>query len=409
MYNFVKIKQNNDMNTITSKSLFIFLSIVSCFICFMPFSSFNDCVLADETLLQNDMYVIYSEDGKYLFERQNVMVGDEYIDKQMRCYIVISIDEKTKTGVAKYECTYEIPKVKVKEDASVQTASNSQSRGHIGLYMTHNDESYVSGDGYDSIYGKGGVHDIAKAFALNLNSKKIETTLDETLHIPHDSYAYSRSNTTAKKLLQKNVDALFDIHRDGTSRGFYITEVNGEERCMVRMVVGKANPNYAKNKAFALFLMSVSKTYAPWLFVDIYMASGHYNQNLNEYMMLFEMGSHLVEKDLVLKTVPELAEVVNVALFGELEEVEDENDSSSNGNEENEDSEDNNGNTGNNDNIENSGSNDKGEIDSGNETKEDNVNFVSNYLVENNVNDWFLSILILTIALSFVIIVALKQ
>jgi len=274
---------------------------------------------------KENIFTIYTENGDFLFERQNVEVGDEYVDKKMRMFKVVEVNEETKTGKAKFVEQYSVPKVKKKEDATTQVASVSNSVGLIGLYMTHNDESYVSGDGYDSIYGKGGVHDIAEALSLNLNSKRISTIVSQNLHIPHDSKAYSRSYATANSLLNNyHADAIFDIHRDGTSRGFYVTKVNGEERCMVRMVVGKSNPNYTKNKAFALFLMSVAETYAPWLFVDIYMGTGHYNQALSEYAMLFEMGSHLVEKDMVLETVPVLAEVISVALYGELEIVEDE-------------------------------------------------------------------------------------
>ena len=268
-------------------------------------------------LLNN--YVIYSTEDEFLFEKQGAKVGDEYIDKDMNCYIIIQIDEGTKTGKAKFVKKYILPKVSKRQDVPASIVQSP--RGHIGLYMTHNDESYISGDGTDSVYGAGGIHDIAQSLSLNLNSKRISTTLDTTLHIPHDSNAYTRSQVTAKSLKNKGVDALFDIHRDGTSRSYYIKKVDGKEHCMVRMVVGKANPNYEQNKAFALFLMSVANTYAPWLFVDIYMATGHYNQGLTPYSLLFEMGSHLVEKDLVLQTVPTLSEVISTALYGELQVV----------------------------------------------------------------------------------------
>ena len=267
-------------------------------------------------------YVIYDENGDYLFERNDVVVGDEYIDKNLNSYVVFYIDENSKTGRAKYIKSYKIPKLKEKKETSVTASNTKISRGTIGIYMTHNDESYISGDGYDSVYGKGGIHDVAKALSTNLQSKSINVILDETLHIPHDTNAYSRSSVTCKKLLaSNNLDGLFDIHRDGASRGYYVTKVNGEERCMVRMVIGKANPNYEDNMGFALYLMSVAQIYCPWLFVDIYMAKGHYNQALKDNMVLFEFGSHLVEKDLVLKTVPDFAEVLSAGLFGEFVEA----------------------------------------------------------------------------------------
>lgn len=278
---------------------------------------------------QTDIYVVYDEENNYLFERNNIQVGDEIIDKNMNLYRIVAVDKEQKIGKAEYVLTYKLPKLKERKATSVGVANTLNPRGTIGLYMSHNDESYVSGDGYDSVYGKGGIHDITKLFSMCLQSKAVNTVVDETLHLPHDTYAYSRSSATAKRLLTNNkLDALFDIHRDGTSRGFYVVNQNGTEHCMVRMVIGKSNKNYEINKGFALYLMSVANIYCPWLFVDVYMGNGHYNQALNENMVLFEMGSHLVEKDLVLKTVPELAEVVSVALFGEFEV--DENDNQTN-------------------------------------------------------------------------------
>ena len=64
-----------------------------------------------------------------------------------------------------------------------------------------------------------------------------------------------------------------------------------------------------------MYLLGVASEVCDWLFLDIYYASGHYNQGLANKLLLFEMGSHLVEKDLVKQTVPELAKVVNTALF----------------------------------------------------------------------------------------------
>ena len=137
------------------------------------------------------------------------------------------------------------------------------------------------------------------------------------MHIPHDTSAYSRSLKTAKSLQEKySPNAIFDIHRDGTSRSFYVTSVNGVERGRVRMVIGKSNPNMQLNEEFAMYLMAVADEMYPWLFTDIYYGKGHYNQNLDSKAILFEMGSHLVEKELMLATTKELAEVVNTALYG---------------------------------------------------------------------------------------------
>lgn len=262
-------------------------------------------------------YSVYLENGEFLFEKSDIMVGDEYLSKDFKLYKIIRKDDELKKGYAEFVREIKKPNVTFGKNKSLNSSKTNLKQ--IGLYLTHNDESYVPSDGYDSVYGKGGIHDVAKTFKQDLEKFGINVVLDETLHIPHDSSAYSRSMVTAKKLLGNNdLNAIFDIHRDGASRSFYVTTVDGEEKCHVRMVVGKANPNKSVNETFAVYLMSIADQIYPWLFSDIYFATGHYNQNLFEKSLLFEMGSHLVEKDLVLKSMPALADVVNRALYNSV-------------------------------------------------------------------------------------------
>ena len=261
----------------------------------------------------NNIYTVTLFDGTFLFERPNVIVGDVYINNQFDEYIVVSVNDKEKTAKAKFNQRLQPPNVNFNYVNPVPIDTKNKK---IAIYSTHNDESYVNGDGYDSVYGKGGIHDIANKLKREFISCGIEATYDETLHIPHDTSAYSRSSVTAKKLIDQNPNAIFDIHRDGASRKTYVSTYNNEEICKVRMVIGKSNANYKVNQEFALYLMSVAKEIYPWLFLDIYFGQGHYNQSLSSKAILFEMGSHLVEKELVLKSVKPLVEVINIALFG---------------------------------------------------------------------------------------------
>ena len=126
----------------------------------------------------------------------------------------------------------------------------------------------------------------------------------------------SSPNVVFKIRYYKPEDASLDIHRDGTSRAFYTAMVNGEERSKVRIVIGKSNPNKAINEEFAIYLVAVAKQMYPWLITDIYYGGGHYNQSLDGKAILFEMGTYLMEKDKVIDSTKELAEVVTTALYG---------------------------------------------------------------------------------------------
>ncbi|MBE5735482.1 MAG: hypothetical protein E7361_03460 [Clostridiales bacterium] len=258
-------------------------------------------------------YVIYDENGQYLFERTGASVGDYYIDSDYNKYEVVKLDDVRHMGVAKHIGIVQKPNISVSDKANpIYTPMDKT----ICMYMTHNDESYRLSDGVDSVYGAGGIHDVAKYFANSLNGYGIKVYVDETLHIPHDTLAYSRSSSTAKSLINEyNPNAIFDIHRDGTSRSQYLSVVDGKEASKVRIVVGKANSNMEINESFAVYLMTVGNEVAPGLFKDIYYASGHYNQGLHPKAILFEMGCHMIEKELVLASCDNLAKVVNTALY----------------------------------------------------------------------------------------------
>ena len=262
--------------------------------------------------ITEDIYSIFGENGEKLLQKQEVYVGDNFLTSDFKKYEITELDEINKIGKAKFIEFVEKPKV----DRSFTPSNISQLAPVICMYMTHNDESYLPTDGYDSIYGKGGIHNVAKALVTHFEQKGVTTHISEELHIPHDSYAYSRSKNTAKKLIEDyNPDGIFDIHRDGASRSTYVKNINGAERCKIRIVVGKSSDNFKVAEQFALYLLSVAEEVCPWLFLDIYYAGGHYNQGLHDKALLFEMGSHLVEKELVLKSVEPLVNVITTAMF----------------------------------------------------------------------------------------------
>lgn len=276
-------------------------------ITFCPQNYRSAFALDDETIV----YTVV-QNGHVLMQRQNVEVNDEILTKDFKKYRINRVDEQNKIAYAEWLCDVEKPEV----DFGFSFRHISEQKPVVALYMTHNDESYVPTDNTESVYGAGGIHDVANALRTNLENEGITTYIDESLHIPHDTLAYSRSQKTAKSMIEKyDPDCIFDIHRDGASRSTYVKKVNGVERCKVRIVVGKSSSNFEVAEQVALYLMSIAEEVCDWLFLDIYYAKGHYNQGLHNKALLFEMGSHLVEKPLVLSTTQNLAKVINVAFF----------------------------------------------------------------------------------------------
>lgn len=280
--------------------------VVLIFLCF-PFYV-SDFSYANDGIANQKIY-IYDQQGNFLIEKSGVEEGDQFLDENFTEWEIVHVTNNI--AIAKIKQQEDKPKIKIKSSAK-STALNRT----ICLYMTHNDESYVPSDGYDSIYGVGGIHDVAKDLKAQLERKGIKVYIDETLHIPHNSTAYSRSKVTATNLNNAyNPSGLFDIHRDGVAKSIYLSQNETSPLSKIRIVVGKGNSNFEKNYAFAKEVFSVGKALYPWLFLDVYCGKGTYNQNLQEHALLFEMGTYLIEKEYVLNSTPYLANVINTVLF----------------------------------------------------------------------------------------------
>ena len=262
-------------------------------------------------------YTVYADEtkSKILFLKGNdVSEGDEYLSNDNKLYEIHEVDDKNKTAIAKYIRDEKLPEYNVKYSADKVVKAYSPKV--VGIYHTHNDESYFTPDGVDSVYGKGGIHDVGKALKSNFEKLGVNVIYREDLHLPHNSGAYTRSQVTASALLNEGAGAIFDIHRDSTKRSEYLAKVNGEQMSAIRLVIGAASANYEENKKFAYSIKAYADKVYPGLIKDIYTGKGNYNQQLSSRAMLFEMGCENIEKDLVIKSTENLSKTLDVVLYG---------------------------------------------------------------------------------------------
>ncbi|MBQ8451358.1 MAG: stage II sporulation protein P [Clostridia bacterium] len=278
----------------------------------------NQHTLFASAKTNENYFTVYLDDAKkeVLFVKgDDVSNGDMYLSSDNKLYEISSVDEGNKSAVAKFIKNETLPEFNIKRATSNKTANAAKVK-KVGIYHTHNDESYYTPDGTDSVYGKGGIHDVGKALSNNFNKLGIETVYREDLHLPHNSGAYTRSQVTASSILNQGVDGIFDIHRDSTPRKEYVRKIDGEEMSAVRMVVGKSSANFEENKNFAYTVKAYADKIYPGLIKDIYLGKGNYNQQLSTRAMLFEFGSENVEKELATKSTEKLAKVLDVVLYG---------------------------------------------------------------------------------------------
>lgn len=278
---------------------------------------FLSALLPCYALAETDVYTLLDENGAALTRYCGECdIGDEYISQSNRHYRVTAVDPVQKTAQTAFLGTADMPDVSWLDAAESRPVAAMTER-KIALYCTHSDESYIKGDGTESVEGAGGIYDIASA--LQTEFEKLGTTVErsERTHLPHDAGAYRRSRQTAVELLKLRPDAIFDIHRDGIpDPDEYLTKVGGEEMSMVRLLVGKSNQNKEANLSFAKQIKAVADKTYPGLIKDIYMGKGTYNQDLAPRSVLLEFGTHTLSKDLVLKAVEPMSESIHKALFG---------------------------------------------------------------------------------------------
>ncbi len=295
---------------------FAFMVAVSGF--FAPVAAASGVLDEDLETDGDCIYSLYSEDGEFLTMRAARMyVDDEYIAGDDRHFQITRVDDEKCEAYAEY-LGIDKAEAMTGDEAQAVFAALAATTGTkvICMYSTHSDESYVPNDGTYTKLKNAGIYDVGEAFKKALEEKGINVTYSEKTFLPHDTGAYSRSRSTAEELLKKSPDALFDIHRDAVPASQYDTTVDGTEMSKVRLFVGKRNQNSDANKSFAKTIKATADEKYPGLVKDIYMGKGNYNQELYPKALLFEFGTHEIDKDLVIKSTSYMADVVNTVLYG---------------------------------------------------------------------------------------------
>ncbi|NLO86109.1 MAG: hypothetical protein GX096_11900 [Clostridiales bacterium] len=271
-----------------------------------------------EEAVTEEIYTISDEQGNVItMYLGQCDAGDEYISTNNKYYRVKSVDESQKTAIFELIGDAEMPDVSWLDMTDNSLAVSAVGNKKVAMYCTHSDESYITGDGTESIEAHGGIYDIAKALATELEGLGVTVERSDALHHPHDAGAYRRSRQTAVQLLKGQPNAIFDLHRDGIPNPEeYAVTIGNEKMSKIRLLVGKGNQNKEANLSFAKQIKAVGDKLYPNLIKDIYMGKGAYNQDLAPRSVLIECGTHTLSKDRVLASIPLLSEVLYKALYG---------------------------------------------------------------------------------------------
>jgi stage II sporulation protein P len=292
--------------------------------------------ISQEDILASRFWTMVDEEKQELMVTGRwIHVGDEFLTADNRLYRVFRV--RGRTAYARF--VREVGTVFSEQRGSVLTtalerlglgvqpvqqpeAENGGLRPApapqrlIGIYHTHNAESFKPTDGTHSIMGRGGIHEVGESMARALEAKNVRVVFDESKHLPHDRGAYRRSRATTERLLDKGPDVIFDVHRDAAPRHVYATQIGNEWVTQVKFVVGRQNPNMQVTRQFALDLKRVTDMVHPGLMRGIFMARGNYNQDLSPLNLLLEIGAHTNSREAAERGAALFADAVAFYFYG---------------------------------------------------------------------------------------------
>lgn len=269
---------------------------------------------------RSGMYYTWTDESGRIVTRTAIepRSGDTYIAADNRLYEVISVAED-RSVQARYKETIRLPEVVAggaRTGAPGGGVVQAQADGNnrvVGIYHSHNAESYVESSGQEFIEPQGEVVDVGEALARALEEQGLVVVHSDASHLPHDGGAYQRSRATVRELLQEDAVALIDVHRDAIPAEQYVTEVDGEPMTRIRLVVGRQNPNREANLELAQRIKAIADERYPGLVKGIFHAAGNYNQDVGPRTILLEFGTHETSVEDAIKSAQLFAEVYPAA------------------------------------------------------------------------------------------------
>lgn len=177
----------------------------------------------------------------------------------------------------------------------------------VFIYHSHNRESWLSetkrvGKSVDSPTRN--ITLVGKRLAENLREKGIGTdtnTDDITQRLVDQGrnfvFSYAESLKVVKSELEKNrnIQFLFDLHRDDQPREKTTVEINGKSYARLFFVIGLMNKNHEKNAEFATKLHTLLEKKYPGMSRGVTGkgsrdGNGEYNQSISPGSLLIEFG-----------------------------------------------------------------------------------------------------------------------
>lgn len=219
----------------------------------------------------------------------------------------------------------EVDKEKNEETEDTPTTGD---RDVVYIYNTHNRESFLPHlpgvtDPNQASHKEVNITMVSDRLAESLEKNGIGTSVDDSdiMSILNGkgwgfgkSYDASREVAAEALATNKEIQYVFDLHRDSIGREKTTKKLNGENYARIMFVVGLEHPNHEKNLKIATELHHLIEKKYPGLSRGVITKAGAgvngiYNQDLTENALLVEVGGVGNNMDELYRSADAIADV----------------------------------------------------------------------------------------------------
>ncbi|SER18315.1 stage II sporulation protein P [Gracilibacillus ureilyticus] len=228
-------------------------------------------------------------------------------------YTNLTVESNPPLDVVLEEREATMPEEEPAPDAPPEEPKSEQTTGEkevVFIYNTHNRESFLPHlpdvtDPNGAFHHEVNITKVSDQLAKDLEKEGIGTTVDRTdigsilveNGWDYSAHSYKASKSVVETALTNNKDLnfVFDLHRDSMRADVTTKELNGKKYAKIMFVIGGNNPNYEQNLALASALHQLFEQKYPGLSRGVQMydgagRNGVYNQDVSGNALTIEFG-----------------------------------------------------------------------------------------------------------------------
>nr|WP_186324648.1 stage II sporulation protein P [Paenibacillus bovis] len=227
------------------------------------------------------------------------------------------------------------------DDEKVDDKKQETKDYKVYIYHSHDTESFLPMlPGVEkpnhAIHKDKNITILGERLGKKLEEKGIKTLVEKSSvqkELAQKGMSYGQSYSVSRNLVieatkqNKQIDLIFDLHRDSARKNVTTKTIDGEKFARVMFVVGTGHQNFSKNLAFADNLHQMLQEKYPGLSRGAIEKArkggnnGIYNQDLSSNSLVIEIGGIDNTLEELNRTVDALADVISEYYWGDAVET----------------------------------------------------------------------------------------